>query len=93
MTTKTEQRHLDRVAQLGCILCFELGYGWADAEIHHLREGQGGAQRAPNWLVVPLCPECHRGPHGVHGDRMRLKQAKIYDEIGLLALTLEALLS
>jgi hypothetical protein len=47
-------------------------------------------QRAQNWLICALCPDCHRGPRGVHGDRQRLKAQKL-DEWDLLAKTIEAL--
>lgn len=60
------------------------------AEIHHPREGQGGAQRASNWLAIPTCPDCHRGPHGIHGDKGLLKQAKV-TEMDLLADTISRL--
>jgi hypothetical protein len=45
------------------------------------------AQRAENWLVVPLCPAHHRGTHGIHGDREDFKRARV-DEMDLLAMTI-----
>lgn len=89
--TAAGRRHMGRVAQLGCLICRRLGQGPIPAEVHHLRTGQGAAQRASDWLVVPLCPACHRGPRGAHGDKGLLRQART-DEIGLLAETI-ALLS
>ena len=83
--TKNESRYLSRVAELPCVLC-----GDQPVEIHHLRSGQGMAQRAAHWLCMPLCPTCHRGTHGVHGDRQLLKAQKL-DEVDLLARTIEAL--
>lgn len=47
-------------------------------------------RRSAHWLSMPLCPPCHTGSHGVHGDRQLLRQAKV-DEADLLALTIEAL--
>jgi len=85
------KRHLSRVAALGCALCKRLGYGQSPAELHHIREGQGMAQRAQDWLVVPLCPEHHRGTGGIHGTRSAFKQAKC-SELDLLADTLSELL-
>lgn len=85
-----DKSHLSRVASLGCGLCRRIGYGETPAEIHHPREGQGMAQRASNWLAIGLCPEHHRGPHGIHGDRQAFKDARV-DEMDLLADTLEAL--
>lgn len=82
---KAEARYLDRVAALDCVLC-----GDSPVEIHHLRASEGMGQRAPHWLAVPLCPDCHRGPRGVHGDRQRLKAQKL-DEWDLLVKTIAAL--
>jgi hypothetical protein len=82
---KAESRYLGRVAQLNCVLC-----GDSPVEIHHLRASEGMGQRAQNWLICALCPDCHRGPRGVHGDRQRLKAQKL-DEWDLLAKTIEAL--
>ena len=81
--------HLDRVASLGCVLCAHLGRGYAAAELHHLFE----AHQRNDWLVAPLCRDCHRGPNGFHGlggepgfrRRYRLGEAE------LLAMTLERL--
>lgn len=90
--TKAEKTHMGRVAALGCILCKRLGYGDTPAEVHHIREGQGAAQRASNFLTVPLCPEHHRGNSGLHGLGTRGFERRYgVDELGLLADTIEAL--
>ena len=75
MTTKAEKRYLDRVAELPCVVC-----GAHGVHIHHAREGQGMGQRAQNWLAIALCPSCHAGPRGIHGDKSVLRQEKL-DEI------------
>lgn len=85
------KRHMGRVAALGCMLCRLLGRPNVAAEVHHIREGQGMAQRAQDWLTVPVCPECHRGPRGIHGDKQLLRQAKV-DELDLLAQTIAELM-
>ena len=85
MTTKAMKEHMDKVAQLPCLTC-----GTEPVEIHHIREGQGMAQRASNWLVVPLCPSCHRGSKGIHGDKSMMNIRK-WTELDLLAMTLERL--
>jgi len=84
------KRHLTAVAAQGCALCRRMGYDETPAEIHHIREGQGMAQRAQDWLVVPLCPEHHRGTHGIHGDRRAFRDAAV-DELDLLADTIARL--
>lgn len=80
-----DKRHLDRVARLPCATCGDYG-----VQIHHIREGQGMAQRADDWLAIPLCPSCHTGPQGIHGDKTMLRIMK-GDELGLLADTLKAI--
>lgn len=83
--TKLESAYMGRVAELGCIVCHLLDlHDHERPQLHHIREGQGMAQRAPNWLVIPLCLEHHTGPQGVHGDRTYMKILKM-DELDLLA--------
>lgn len=48
------------------------------------------AQRASDFLAIPACPEHHRGPRGIHGDRSVLRQIKA-DEPALLADVIELL--
>jgi hypothetical protein len=82
-------KHLDRVAGLGCILCRHLGRGYAPASIHHLFDP---SQRS-DWLVAPLCQQCHQGPNGFHGlggERPFRARYKI-GEVELLGMTIEAL--
>ena len=90
MTVK-ERRHYERVASLPCVLCTALGRETVGVHVHHLRAGTGGARKAPWPLTAALCPNCHTGTHGVHGDRQLLRQAKC-DEVDLVAWTLERLL-
>lgn len=85
MTTIAMQKHMNRVAELPCCTC-----GAEGVQLHHIREGQGMAQRASNWLVVPLCQPCHTGSRGVHGDKTMMKLKKL-TEMDMLAMTLERL--
>ena len=89
-----EKQHMNRIAELGCILCKHLDYGSTPAHLHHIREGQGMSQRASNFLVVPLCPEHHQGKSGIHGlgEKGFYTRYKL-SELDLLAMTLEALYS
>lgn len=81
------KRHMGRVAALPCVLC-----GAQPVEVHHIREGQGAAQRAQDVLTVPLCPEHHRGASGIHGlGRKGFYTRWKRDELDLLAATLERL--
>ena len=77
--------HMGLVAELPCACC-----GNSPVQVHHIREGQGMAQRASNWLTVPLCVGCHTGPYGVHGDKSRMRARK-QSEMDWLADTIERL--
>ena len=81
--------HKNRVAALGCMACKLLGYGDSPATLHHVREGQGMAQRSSDWLVIPLCQEHHQGKHGIHGTGFE-SMTKL-TEMDLLAATIERL--
>lgn len=58
-----KNKHYDRVAELGCILCKKIGYDGTPCEIHHIRRA-GRRDSAP---TIGLCPSHHRGNIGVHG--------------------------
>ena len=62
--TKTEKKHYDKLANLGCALCRHLDLGETPAHIHHIR--RMGMPRAMS-PVIPLCPGHHTGNQGVHG--------------------------
>lgn len=85
--------HLARIKAMPCVLCETLGQTQrSTTDAHHIRTGQGGAQRAADELAIPLCHEqCHQGPTGIHGNRSLLKIAKV-TELDLLALTIANLM-
>lgn len=63
--TKDEKKRLNKIAELGCILCSEIfGIEGTPSELHHVR--RYGAKRSAS-PILPLCPEHHRGNFGVHG--------------------------
>lgn len=65
---KKDKEYLSKVADIGCILCYKLGYSGTPAEIHHIRGmGLGMGVRNSHDNVIPLCPEHHRGSSGYHG--------------------------
>lgn len=82
-----DKAHMNRVAELPCANC-----GTETVELHHVREGVGMAQRNSNFLVIPLCPSCHRGSKGIHGDRTAFLLGK-KDEMSMLADTIERLVT
>jgi hypothetical protein len=84
--TRAESAYLGKVARLGCVACNLLGFDVADVqpEIHHPRVDEGMAQRASNWLAIGLCAAHHRGPTGIHGNKLILRTLKC-SELDLLA--------
>jgi Recombination enhancement, RecA-dependent nuclease len=86
-TTAKERTHMGRVAALGCVICRLLGDGPTPAQVHHIRTGQGAAQRAGDYLTVPLCEMHHTGPTGIHGDRSALRLLRV-TELDLLDITI-----
>ena len=83
MSKADESRYMGMIAQLPCACCGAYG-----VEVHHVREGQGMSQRASNFLTVPLCPDCHRGSNGIHGNKSYLRIKKL-EELDLLANTIQ----
>ena len=87
--TAKEQRHMDRVAQMGC--CVD----YCDdprVELHHISSGKKG-KRSSHYQVIPLCFPHHR-QHGagisVHDD-LPLWEEKHGTELSLLIQTIEEL--
>lgn len=66
MASKAEKLWLSRVADLGCIACYNMGYPGGPAQIHHIRYGCGAGQRASHYRVLPLCFN-HHSAQGVDG--------------------------
>jgi hypothetical protein len=81
---------MDRVGGLNCVLCEHVGRGKVfGVELHHLFD----AHQRNDFLIAPLCSECHRGPNGFHGlggERGFRARYKL-GEAELLAMTLERL--
>lgn len=83
--------HMARIAAMRCIHCELSGQDQQGRTyVHHIREGQGMAQRASDYLTVPLCYEHHQGINSVHGTRAYLRISKL-SELDLLAETIARL--
>jgi len=83
---KAQAKHLSKVAELSCCLC-----GSFPTECHHINEDRTFGKRDNlHFATIPLCPDCHRGASGVHGDKAMLRISK-KSELELLSETLEAL--
>lgn len=76
--SRAESEHLRKVKESGCAVC-GAGTG-ALVEAHHIRQGD-------HWTCIALCPDCHRGPMGIHGDKTLWRIHKL-DEQGALNITL-----
>ena len=64
--TKAEKQHYDKLFQLGCIVCSNLGFGYSQPHIHHIRHGAGIGQKSHWSVAIPLCPLHHQnGGYGV----------------------------
>lgn len=65
--TKAERTHKDRIAQLGCALCYRItgkdGEG-TPVQLHHVREGGWG--KGSYLTLIPLCYRHHMGSEGIH---------------------------
>jgi len=55
--TADEKRHMNSVAEIGCIVCRNKGF-MNPAEIHHI---DGKTKKGCHFKVLPLCYEHHRG--------------------------------
>ena len=60
--TKHEKTYHEFIATMPCIACGD----WP-VHVHHVRFAAGIGQRSSNYLVLPLCPDCHQGQEGIHG--------------------------
>lgn len=61
-----ERLHMDRVAALGCLICY------SPATIHHCGTHMGGGR--DHMRVVPLCWAHHLGPEGIDGKKISKRQ-------------------
>ena len=84
--TNAEKAHLSRVASLPCALC-----GAHGVNVHHILDGRVKGRKSGAFTTIPLCPDCHQGSHGIHGNQAMLKLAK-KTELELLGETIERIL-
>ena len=54
--TKAEKKWRQSVAELGCIVCLNEGYGFVPCCVHHLLSG---GQRMGHLQTIGLCPSHH----------------------------------
>ena len=65
--TKDEKQHKQKVASLGCALCWHLHgeHEPAEVQLHHIRTGGWG--KGDYRTLIPLCYAHHLGNEGIHG--------------------------
>lgn len=65
MTTKAETEWMDAIVQVGCIVCYVLGYPGTPAVVHHLLTA--GKRRRGHLYTIPLCdPGHHQNGDGMN---------------------------
>jgi len=77
------QRHMGRVADLGCVVCRRLGLGETPAEVHHVRSNGWG--RSSDFHTIPLCYPHHRGADGIHQIGVKAWEKRFWPQRDLLA--------
>lgn len=85
--TQPELIHMRAVKDLPCSVCGEAG----PSDAHHILEGRIPGRKSPNFLVIPLCKDCHQGNfNGIHGQK-RVWDVLKKNELVCLAETIEIL--
>jgi hypothetical protein len=90
---KDERKHYEKLSQIGCIVCRNLGFGYSQPHIHHIRHGAGAGQKSHWSCAIPLCPMHHQnGGYGIalHAGQKTFEK-KYGTESQLLQQTLELL--
>ena len=83
-----ERLYMRAVAELGCIVCRNLGEDESPANVHHIREGCGTGEKSGNHLTIPLCHFHHQGGEGIHTLGTRVWQPRYGNELDLLNQTI-----
>ena len=55
-----------KLAQLGCIVCKQMGYPDTPCELHHIKDRRGMSKKSSDYEVIGLCYLHHRGDQGYH---------------------------
>lgn len=77
---KDEKKHYEKLSQIGCIVCLNLGFGYSAPHIHHIRHGTGMGLKSHWSLAIPLCPLHHQ--HGGYGIALHAGQKTFETKFG-----------
>lgn len=84
--TTAASAHMGMVKRLRCVCCLKMGRNQTTpTEVHHIR---AAGQSRNDFLTIPLCADCHRGPNGVELNQVYLAVLKM-NEWDLLAHVIE----
>tara|TARA_E500000318_G_scaffold53318_1_gene49650 strand:+ start:523 stop:825 length:303 start_codon:yes stop_codon:yes gene_type:complete len=89
--TLKEQKHMEKVASIGCIACRKLGIYDSPAEIHHIKNFTGAGKRSSHLLVLPLCPNHHRNSNESYHHSPKKFEDRFGNQIKLLEEVLDLL--
>lgn len=86
--TTVEQIWMDRIVQVGCVICWIYRAQYTPAEVHHI---EGKTKPNAHLLTLPLCGRHHRfkGEHWVsrHGNGKKAFESAYMSEADLLEVT------
>lgn len=85
--TREERLWMDRMVQVGCIVCRLYKKVYTPAEVHHL---EGKVKPNAHLLTLPLCPCHHRLPGKAwvsRADGKKVFEAEFMPELDLLEIT------
>jgi hypothetical protein len=74
-----ERQYLEMVKSLPCSCCDAPGPNQA----HHVKQHR-------QYVCVALCPDCHTGTNGLHGNKSYMRIKKL-DELDLINITVKRL--
>lgn len=82
------QKYVEAIHGLPCVVCFLLtGQRRYGVEGHH---PESVRDELSDWLELPICPDHHRGPNGIHGLSRRGFEIRYkLDDLALIAGTIK----
>lgn len=81
--TPAGRRHMACVKMLPCVIC---GHAPPSAA-HHCISDRFSQRKSSDFETIPLCWECHQGPHGIHAGKAEweARNGKDYEFLPVVA--------